>query len=510
MLIHGYTFSQCSYKILLDSAEFYCYKNPLKAIFFLKKIPKPLDKSIAGNLAKYYQLHAIINHLHDERAEEYYNYFLSLKYARNEYSYDVAGAVCTRLCYNIYSDFHDSKAANKYLALAKKYFTLSKNKVGLLEVSQFKAYKCYVDKNYAACRDLILPRLDSYRVYNSNDSKVLFQDLLMLIQSELQLHKLKDAYRHYSQFQRLVNTLGNENIVYDEYLAEIQCHLAWMYTRDNKLDSARSYVKMLGNLETRSRMFYATRLRYYAVQIGYCQKVGNLKESRSYMDSLSMLQNEQIKKNLRGSYLVQKSVLDSNHKDGNISEKRQAYYFMLIIITLSCITAFSAFYYHQRKKSCKKRFHETDNNQNIRLAVKIKEMELYIKNLKVDIKNIYSINDKEEQGAAIRQFYRKLQIDSARLFDQTDNLLLVNQIRSDFTIKLRKSFPTLDDQDIIICHYVYTGLLNKEIATYMNQTIRSVEGKRYRISKKMGLIDKGIKLADFLQQFFQPATDKGK
>ena len=46
------------------------------------------------------------------------------------------------------------------------------------------------------------------------------------------------------------------------------------------------------------------------------------------------------------------------------------------------------------------------------------------------------------------------------------------------------------------------GFTNKEIAVFLNTTIRSVESRRYRISKKMNLSKKDMTLLEFLQSTF--------
>lgn len=502
LIIHGYIFSQTSYKIQLDSAEYYCYKDPDKARDFLKKIPKPLHQSIAGNTAKYYQLCAVVNHVKNERSEEYYNYFLALKYARNEENYNIAGMVCTELYSNIYWDSRDHRAANKYLILAKKYYTLSHNKEGLLNVSQLKAYEKYVNKDYVSCRKMILAELKDYKAYSNKNSKVLLQGLVMLTASELQLRKFHDAYEHYAELKKLKNAPQIENTVFNGYMVSIESHLAEVYTRDNQLDSAAVYLKKLENRRIRHQMLYFTRQRYYNVQIEYCRKTGKFQESQAYADSLSRLQNEQIKRSFEGSYIVQEAISEYDNELMAKSRKNETYLILTNLIIIGLMGIFF-YYFYKKKKTYQAKDFLSDNKHNLQLAVKINEMESYIKNLKADVKRISAVNDKEKQDIAIQEFYRKLHTDSSRIFNQTEHLTLINEIKSDFVTKLRNAFPTLDNQDIIICHYVYSGLLNREIATYMNQTIRSIEGRRYRISKKIGITDKGIRLADFLQQLFE-------
>jgi DNA-binding NarL/FixJ family response regulator len=46
------------------------------------------------------------------------------------------------------------------------------------------------------------------------------------------------------------------------------------------------------------------------------------------------------------------------------------------------------------------------------------------------------------------------------------------------------------------------GFTNKEIAVFLNATVRSVESRRYRISKKIELVNKNTTLLKHLQVTF--------
>ena len=56
-----------------------------------------------------------------------------------------------------------------------------------------------------------------------------------------------------------------------------------------------------------------------------------------------------------------------------------------------------------------------------------------------------------------------------------------------FLKKLKKVHPNLSPNDIKLCAYLRLNLSSKEIAPLLNISARSVEIKRYRLRKKMGL-----------------------
>jgi AraC family chitin signaling transcriptional activator len=64
----------------------------------------------------------------------------------------------------------------------------------------------------------------------------------------------------------------------------------------------------------------------------------------------------------------------------------------------------------------------------------------------------------------------------------------LNQIHNEFIINLSKKFPILTPKDIKLCVYLKMNLSSKEIAPMMNISFRGVELHRYRLRKKLNLV----------------------
>jgi AraC family chitin signaling transcriptional activator len=64
----------------------------------------------------------------------------------------------------------------------------------------------------------------------------------------------------------------------------------------------------------------------------------------------------------------------------------------------------------------------------------------------------------------------------------------LNQIHNEFIIKLSKKYPNLTAKDIKLCIYLKMNLTSKEIAPMMNISFRGVELHRYRLRKKLALV----------------------
>jgi len=83
------------------------------------------------------------------------------------------------------------------------------------------------------------------------------------------------------------------------------------------------------------------------------------------------------------------------------------------------------------------------------------------------------------------------------------NLLKENleQITSAFTSKLAKAFMSLTPVEIQICNMIKSGLSTKEIAGLRYVSAATVNRHREHIRKKLGITNKNVNLATYLQAF---------
>ena len=74
-----------------------------------------------------------------------------------------------------------------------------------------------------------------------------------------------------------------------------------------------------------------------------------------------------------------------------------------------------------------------------------------------------------------------------------------DSVHQDFFKCLDTHFPELNNKEKMLCAYIKMDLISKEIAPLLNISVRGVEISRYRLRKKLGLVEKD-NLADFLQR----------
>jgi DNA-binding NarL/FixJ family response regulator len=85
----------------------------------------------------------------------------------------------------------------------------------------------------------------------------------------------------------------------------------------------------------------------------------------------------------------------------------------------------------------------------------------------------------------------------------------MNELNVEFFKKIEEVHPELNKSEIIICYYLFMGFTNKEIAVFLNTTIRSVESRRYRISKKIHLVKTDTTLLEYLENTFSYTLKNG-
>lgn len=75
-----------------------------------------------------------------------------------------------------------------------------------------------------------------------------------------------------------------------------------------------------------------------------------------------------------------------------------------------------------------------------------------------------------------------------------------NAIHDNFIRRFAEAFPDLTYNDLKLCALIRMNMSNKEIASFLNISVRSVESRRYRIRKRMGM-DSDVNLNDFIVRF---------
>ena len=172
-----------------------------------------------------------------------------------------------------------------------------------------------------------------------------------------------------------------------------------------------------------------------------------------------------------------------------------------LFLYLIAVLAFSLMMHKIYKKYYKK-MHANKELANEQLITKIKNEQL---NQDIESKNrelaisTMSIIKKNEVLNSIQKELKKnkgtdnnaaLKLIDTNLNDSKDWSFFekaFNNADKDFLDKVKQSHPDLSPNDLRFCAYLRLNLSSKEIAPLLNISIKSVETKRYRLRKKLGL-----------------------
>jgi DNA-binding CsgD family transcriptional regulator len=284
--------------------------------------------------------------------------------------------------------------------------------------------------------------------------------------------------------------------------------MAEPYLEKAELDSAYSYLSKAGSL--RKYMNSSDVKNYFGNFIKYYNIKGDDMSQENYADSLEIFQNQIIEKAMKANFKVSQTLIETN-KNLTVESKKKTLNRTWIAVLVGLLLVLIAFVVLRHKQikakfkefSKRKKEHEFLQTNHEKLQLKFKGLEGFIKEIKKEIKKISLLSDTEIQRQKIKDLYMNIHHNSSTLLSEGDNHFnLVSELNIDFFTKLSSKHPDLNQSELIICYYMFTGFKNREIATFLNSTLRAVESKRYRISKKIGLNSSSLSLLDYLKNNF--------
>ncbi|MDG5492949.1 LuxR C-terminal-related transcriptional regulator [Psychroserpens sp. SPM9] len=500
--IVGFAQETSKYLRYLDSADVKVNNDPDLAMQYLDTIPLPLEKHISGHLAEYYNSKALIYETKNQQTELFQNFLLALQYAEKEENHYIAGFASHELFYNLYITKKDT-VAFEYLEKAKYHYEKANHKYGLLDVMQSPAFVQFHDGNYQKSNELIMPKLDYYKSIKE-DGYYYMNPLFMLTSNYLHLEDSTNARKYFKRFKSLENDSTIPTSLHNRYKITLLVCSAKYYNKTKQLDSARYYFSKARELRT--YMNSSDVKNYYNSLIDYYGQLNDKEAQQHYVDSLDAYQSELFDKAMNVNFKVSKSLVQSN--EGLMAESEKKEKNRIWIIVLGSLLIGLIIFITVKYKQIKEKFIELTQRKNEysylqknheKLKVKVQGLEKFISESKKDIKRISNIDDAKKQKEQIKELYRNIHLHSSTLIDNGENhLKLINELNVDFFNKISTKHPQLNHSEIIICYYIYTGFKNKDIAAFLNTSVRAVESKRYRITKKINLNSKNTTLHQYL------------
>lgn len=181
------------------------------------------------------------------------------------------------------------------------------------------------------------------------------------------------------------------------------------------------------------------------------------------------------------------------------------YILLFILLILAIHTFYKKYYTDQRNRLLEKSQKEIElkeleneqhlmyyKNDKLKLDIENKNRELAISTMSLIKKNEFLNSIKNELKATedIKKLKSVINIIDKNI-NNTDDWELFerafNNADKDFLKTIKSKHPSLTSNDLKLCAYLRLNLSSKEIAPLLNISSRSVEVKRYRLRKKIGL-----------------------
>jgi DNA-binding CsgD family transcriptional regulator/ligand-binding sensor domain-containing protein len=182
-------------------------------------------------------------------------------------------------------------------------------------------------------------------------------------------------------------------------------------------------------------------------------------------------------------------------------------YVLLVVIAALLVHYFNRRYYKkQKQKLLQKKERELEleqlesqrqimqfKNENLQLDIENKNRELGMATMNLVKRNEFLNNIKDElsQTKSLLEVKKVIKLINSNLNNSSDWQLFeeaFNNVDKDFMKKIKAQHPSITPNDLRLCAYLRLNLSSKEIAPLLNISHKSVEVKRYRLRKKMGLV----------------------
>ena len=494
------------YTRYLDSAEYYFDEKPKLSLSFLDSIPQPLENSIKGEVDEFFWIKAVAFDRLNELTLSHQNFLLALRQAELEEDYQMAGDISLELFYYQYPISNNQEAFD-YLEKAKFYYEKIDDEYGLLEAKQALAYVKFLDKRWQESNGINLEHLNSYK--NFDDKFLYFSALYMLASSNAHLDNIEIAKTYFSELETLKGAEGVDNSNFLFYKGVVNLDIANYYYRKKNIDSALVYLSRTD--KSRKVMSHSVTIDYFSLHINIFKELSNINLQQAYIDSLYIFEKEIYSANIESSFQVNESLLQTETNLEETNNKRLLNLVGVILLFLGILVLVYILYKNKKKAAIKlvgfkenlsKLTYLNYNHQ--KLATKVTALEDHIKELKADIKSISNVSDIKEQRKLILNLYKKTHLKSTDVLNLGEShLKLINELNVDFFNEISSKHPELNESEFILCYYLFMGFKNKEIAFFLNTTVRSIESKRYRLSKKISGINKNKTLQEYLNETFK-------
>ena len=305
-------------------------------------------------------------------------------------------------------------------------------------------------------------RMKSYNLMKESKLKGAAKSLLIIQLNDIgRIYILKnklDSARHY--YQKAIPVI-EENKLF-KYIGDTHLGIGDIYLKKNELDSALAYYEKALSLSLKGRYVTIIEDAYQKMAVIY-EKKGDKNKSFEYLKKHSHIVDSLADANKKAVKISSDFILKEKE---TAFKKTTTYYILLIAAAIIAAVAVSLLLLELRKKHKKT------------VAIH-KEKQEYLYERLAQLQEKTSTEKIDDQALK--------DIIGLAMANDPAFLIKFQEHHSVFIQKLMERAPSLVTTDLLICAQLRLGFYTKEIARYTKTTVRAVEGKKYRIRKKLNI-----------------------
>ncbi len=325
----------------------------------------------------------------------------------------------------------------------------------------------------------------------------------------MQLEKLDSAELYINNAYSLVDNFKDNYITASRF-----AQLGDYYLKRNEIERANNYLHKADSIATKFSIIEIlveikkTFAELYKQLNDPVKEANYLREYKTFSDTLMSDRNTRLLSELKFKYKYQQE-----QKEQELVNQRTKY--ISIIVTIFSILGFVILillYIQQKTRANKAKIEKEKThlkNENLQQKLELKNKEITsntmiqlqkneLLNLIIDklrnVKYRFAVKNHEIIDETIKELKRSMNENTWNSF-----LIHFEKVHESFFSSLNHISINLTLNDKRLCAFIRLKMTTKEIATMTNTNIRSIEMARYRLRKKLNILDSTINLDGFLE-----------
>lgn len=394
-------------------------------------------------------------------------------------------------------DLYTQSLSNFILTKNENRIAIAKGNLALVDIKKGYINKATITLNQLSNNSSI-----------DNQSKAIIN--LSLGNVYLEKHSLPRKAIHYYNKALLSLPKENNNIKSSIYQNIAECYLALQqYDEALKFNNlSKDYITNNNHeLNSSLHLFYATiyeKTNKFQLALQHYKKHEEFKDKLNQSKNLLIIENQEILNQLKNTLnedKIKEQKIKILKKDKQLANVR----LYLILVTILIIMVILYMLIKKQRNKISKLYQNIYTSQDKlkftqdnteKIILNTQQNQNFIKHVTLQLNKL----QKEIKDVSVKKQLNTLIFDLQNIKNiNSKNDSFYNNIQSSFLYNLEKKCYGLTEEEKRISELIFLNYKNKEIASMLNLSIRSVENHRYRIRKKLN-IDTNVNLFDYFKK----------